>query len=491
MGLNVISNYAANVAHRKLERTDMEASQSLAKLSSGTRVVSAKDDAASLAIGSRLGAEVQGLRQATINAGQAISMLQIADGAMSQVNDIMIRMKTLSIQAASGQLSDTERGMLDTEYQALLAETDRIAADTEFNGNQLINGSDTVITTLNAFTTADDNLLQAADGFHSIEFNPAVGNAAFDVGYDKDTGVMTVRNLTTGESQGVNITSGSAIPANDTQIITFDNVGTTITLNAAFDKAVDVASTGGSYSATTGTGVIDASSMRIISSDADGAQGIDTNLITVDATAASAATLTVDGFSATVALNSTGQKLATFADADGDTFILEFSVSTVFANGDDGDLISNNLAAMVFGDQETGSGLSTFTFKLGTGVVSNVDNVSLSVSAVNNNALWLTGSSINNQANSETAVGVINNAIDTLNVARADIGATQNRIEFANANLRISTENAEAARSQLMDLDVALEMSNFTSKQVLLQAGVSMLAQANEMPQNLLQLLQG
>jgi flagellin len=177
--LNVISNYAANVAHRNLERTDMEASQSLAKLSSGTRVVSAKDEAASLAIGSRLGAEVQGLRQATINAGQAISMLQIADGAMSQVNDIMIRMKTLSIKAASGQLSDTERGMLDTEYQALLAVTDRIAADTEFNGNQLINGSDTVITTLNAFTTADDNLLQAADGFHSIEFNPAVGDAAF------------------------------------------------------------------------------------------------------------------------------------------------------------------------------------------------------------------------------------------------------------------------------------------------------------------------
>ena len=146
---------------------------------------------------------------------------------------------------------------------------------------------------------------------------------------------------------------------------------------------------------------------------------------------------------------------------------------------------------MVFGDQVTGSGLSTFTIKLATGVVSNVDNVSLSVSAVNNNALGLTASSIDTAANSETAVGVINNAIDTLNVARADIGATQNRIEFANANLRISNENAEAARSQLMDLDVALEMSNFTSKQVLLQAGVSMLAQANQMPQNLLQLLQG
>ncbi|MEQ9122176.1 MAG: flagellin, partial [Alphaproteobacteria bacterium] len=100
MGLNVISNFAANVAHRNLLKTDMEATQSLAKLSSGTRVVSAKDDAASMAIGSRLSAEVQSLRQATVNAGQAVSMLQIADGAMSQTNDILIRMKTLSVQAA-------------------------------------------------------------------------------------------------------------------------------------------------------------------------------------------------------------------------------------------------------------------------------------------------------------------------------------------------------------------------------------------------------
>ena len=95
MALNVISNFAANVAHRNLVRSDMEATSSLAKLSSGTRVVSAKDDAASMAIGSRLQAEVNALRMAAINANQAVSMLQIADGAMARVTDILIRMKTL------------------------------------------------------------------------------------------------------------------------------------------------------------------------------------------------------------------------------------------------------------------------------------------------------------------------------------------------------------------------------------------------------------
>ena len=122
MPLNLISNFAANVAQRNLAMSDAAATVSLAKLSAGTRVVSAKDDAASLAIGSRLEAERSGLNQALVNAGQAISMLQIADGAMSYVNDVLIRMKSLAVQAGSGSLSGTERSMINTEYQALLSE---------------------------------------------------------------------------------------------------------------------------------------------------------------------------------------------------------------------------------------------------------------------------------------------------------------------------------------------------------------------------------
>ena len=105
MPLNVVSNYAANVAHRNLLKTDTEASASLAKLSIGKRVVSARDDAASMAIGSRMNSEVQALKQAVVNAGQANSMLQIADGAMSTVSDILTRMKVLAIQASSGNLA--------------------------------------------------------------------------------------------------------------------------------------------------------------------------------------------------------------------------------------------------------------------------------------------------------------------------------------------------------------------------------------------------
>jgi flagellin len=140
MPLNVVSAYAANVAHRNLAMTDTQASASLAKLSIGKRVVSARDDAASMAVGSRMNAEVHGLKQAVVNSGQANSMLQIADGAMSAVSDILTRMKTLAIQASSGNLSATERAFLDVEFQALTAEIDRIADDTDFNGTQLLDG---------------------------------------------------------------------------------------------------------------------------------------------------------------------------------------------------------------------------------------------------------------------------------------------------------------------------------------------------------------
>src|SRR6185503_17648973 len=127
---------------------------SLAKLSAGTRILAAKDDAAGLAVGSRLALDVAGLKQASVNAGQAVSMLQIADGAMSKVNDILSRMKALAVQAGSGQLSTTDRGMLDTEFQQLMSEVTRIAGATEFSGTQLVNGSQALDSTPAGFTLA-------------------------------------------------------------------------------------------------------------------------------------------------------------------------------------------------------------------------------------------------------------------------------------------------------------------------------------------------
>jgi flagellin len=141
MATDRVSNFTASLAHRHLRKTNVGLSFTLAQLSAGKRVQSAKDDAAALAIGARLGAEVSGLRQARVNAGQASSMLQVADGGLDRAAELLGRMKTLAVRAGNGALGASERGAIDREFQALSAEIGRIAEDTDFGGTALLDGS--------------------------------------------------------------------------------------------------------------------------------------------------------------------------------------------------------------------------------------------------------------------------------------------------------------------------------------------------------------
>jgi flagellin len=414
MALNIISNFAANVAHRNLTASDSEATSSVAKLSAGKRVLSAKDDAASLAIGSRLRTEVAGLKQAGVNAGQASSMLQIADGAMDKVNDILTRMKTLSIQSGSGQLSATERGMLDTEFQSLKAEINRIAEDTEFNGTKLVDGHLTASAS-NGFVAAGSGGVAAISAYNLNEMFTNVGVSTPEVQLELTygTGNQTFEVRAAGASSTL-LYSGSIV-------------------------ADDITHLGGtSYELNTGT-VVELTAV-------DGAT-VNNEEVTGSITLQLDSSFTVDA------------STAAFQDEE-----IRFTPS---AGG-------------------VGAELS---FKVGTGTDSTSDEISVNVQSVSADAFGLGDTvDITTQENADVASMLIGNAIDNLQVTRANVGASQNRLDFAAANIATSQENQEAARSQLMDLDVAAEMSKFTSKQILVQAGTSMLAQANQLPQNLLSL---
>lgn len=382
MALNIISNYAANVAHRNLTAADKAATSSLAKLSSGSRVVSAKDDAAAMAIGARLAAEIMGLKQAAVNTGQATSMLQVADGAMSRISDILNRMKALSVQAGSGQLSSTERAMLDTEYQAMLSEITRISADTEFAGNTLVSGAMVVDRT-------------SATAF-------ALTQGVQDIIY-----------------RGTHTTSA-------TNSIAYNTAGT--------------------FTVTTGEGAFTGS----ISSSTNNGTNMSTGTV-VTATLAGS-TNKID-----IVLNTA------------------FVVNTTRAVG--------TLAT-------SGSSSASYTFKVGTGTVAAADDISVSVHSVSAASLSVSTTGITTVALANAASSAVSNAIDDMQTYRSQVGASQNRLEFAAANIATTSENTEAARSQLLDLDVASEMTTFVSKQILTQAGVAMLSQAQRMPQELLRLFQ-
>ena len=385
MALSILSNYAADVAHRNLLKTSTMAAASLAKLSSGQRIVQAKDDAASLAIGSRLSGEIAAYAQAGVNAGQAASMLQIADGAFATGGDILNRMKALAVQSSSGQLSDTERSILDTEYTALKNEIVRIGNDTEFNGVKLIAGS--VSVTLAA-------TLNGNEGVDKITATGIDTSGALNVGITATTG----GNVTFQAQDAAGVTYSGTV----------------------------------SSSAFTGGVLTTPTSITLTSSNAN-----DLGKVTLNLNTALANTTTI----------------ATAANA------------------------------------VAGSSTTSLSFKVGTGTVAAEDDLSITVDslvAIGNSL----AANIATSGAAGTAIGEVSAAITSLATARSNIGASQSRLDFAQANIATTQENDQAAKSQLLDVDVASEMTKFSSAQVLQQAGVSMLAQANQLPQTLLRLFQ-
>lgn len=415
MPITINTNVSAMIAQRNLGEAATRSASSLSKLSSGSRVPTAKEDAASLAVGTGLSVEVAALRSAQVNAQQASSLLQIADGAFSQVSDILTRMKSLAVTSQSGQLSGTERGYLNDEYGLLRNEIDRIAATTEFNGQALLGGSNSInvnVATVNQATGTATAILPD-DGFVGFEFDAALVNAGeqFAVFYDDSTGNITVNNVTQGNAQTIALgTNVDPVQIGSTRELDFASIGVSITINNDFNGGNNV-----------GAGA--------------------------------------------------GADIGALADLAGTNATVVFSA--------------------VAG---TTSAAATFAFQVGSGNSVTDTNNSISITIAQGNFSSLigggAGSDLTLAANAAAASDEIDAAVQGVNTARAGVGSSQNRIEFAQNNLAVTIENSEAARSVLLDVDVSMEITKFTSEQVLIQAGVSMLAQANQQPSLLLRLLQ-
>ncbi len=258
MVLSVISNFTANVAHRNLVINDRGATRDIAELSSGLRVLGARDDAASLAIGSRLKAEVGALRQANVNAGQANSLLQVADGALSTISEILFRLKTLSVQSGSDNVGAAERASLQLEFAALQEEIERIARDTEFTGVQLINGEENITIQAGDDSTPEagpglrviDNTIGPKQGITDIQFSDSFDATLIEISYavDGSNGVFTVTDLSQPVGAAGRTATGTTSLADrvtggqtETIDVVFDRGGAnertvSITIDETFDK---------------------------------------------------------------------------------------------------------------------------------------------------------------------------------------------------------------------------------------------------------------
>jgi flagellin len=399
----IATNTAANSALRYLNLNSEAQSASLSKLASGSRITKASDDAAGLAIGTRIQSDVTVLSQAATNASQATAILQTADGGLSRISDILQRMKSLATQSDSGSVTDSERTYIDAEYQELLEEIDGIATSTRYNGVSLLDGSgqyaDQAVNSIvssNWMTDAQvGDIATIADG-DTFTITTSDGNDvvyAISDAYDGTTGSVSLEDI------------AASINAGDTTTPEAANVTASV------------------------------------ETDIDGRQRL---------------VLTgVDGNTLDAMVNGTGTALT--------------------------ELGMINTAGDIVGGNKTG-----VDFMVGT---TSSDTINVSLADVDTTALNLSSTSVSTQALAQTALTALDSAIDKVIQARADVGATMSRFEFRSETIDTTSENLQSAQSAIMDADVASEKSELSSADVKTQAAIAALAQANQMPQNLLSLL--
>ncbi len=367
--MKIAYNASAVLANNALFRNDNKLADSLERLSSGLKIVNAKDNPSGLAMARKMNAQIKGIDVATQNAGDAISVIEIADGALGEVHELLQRINELTVKASTGTITDEDRVMVQEEVAEMKNEITRIAETTEFNGQKILDGSfdfkgytDNVDVKVTTYSDYVDN------GIYTVD--------SLQVQYD------TLGNI---DLSTVAFTAGDGFPA-DAEVSAAD--GKVITITGA------------------------------------------------------------DGFEMKLELRSEGS----FTDMDID--VVGFGAMDMQIGANEGQQL----------------GIRIHQLSLENIGISNID--------------------VSTEEAAKDALSKMGKAVDYISKTRSHMGAYQNRLEHTISNLDVTTENMTAAYSRIMDVDMAEEMTQYTTLQILSQASTSMLAQANERPSQVLQLLQ-
>jgi len=482
MALTINTNVASLNAQRNLGATQNNLAKSMQRLSSGLRINSAKDDAAGLAISDRMTSQIRGLNQATRNANDGISLAQTAEGAMQESTNILQRMRELAVQSANDSNTGSDRASLQKEVAQLQQELDRIATTTSFNGKKVLDGSFTSQSfqvganageTI-AFSVGGTKSTQI--GAHQYKSEGTINNAVNAAVNNVAAQTLTVNGSLGTKTTGVLVNATAKTVAESVNNISGDTGVTATAVTYAKMTAVAGPTTFDLYGKNSAAETI---SVNIASAndltelaDAINAKASDTGI---------QAELSADK-SSVVLKNSEGYDIrATWTAGD-------FSITGLAADGKTA--AGAAVQADAAGEQATVGGNITFNSEKSYSIGS-TDTATITNAAVEASTLSKVGSvDISSRSGANDALQVIDSAISFVDTERANLGAVQNRFESTIANLQNISENVSAARSRILDADIAQETSNMTKQNILQQAGVSILAQANQTPQLALSLLQ-
>lgn len=377
MSLKINYNVSAMIANNSLKQNDSNLSTALERLSSGYKINNAKDNPAGLAIARRMNAQIRGLSVAEQDAEDGESVVEIADGALAEVHDMLQRMNELAVKASTGTVTDEDRAIINDEVDGLKEEIVRIGQTTEFNGQKLFDGS----FDLKGYSSDNDVKVN----YYSDDVSYGKYEVAITLTYNADNSISEGSTATIKDSKGVEQTL--AVSGNSNQLILSGEKGYEIRLGMRNDIS----------------------------------EGIEDNTQT----------------SINVNLDLTG-----------------IGAMTLQVGANEGQVIDIRIPELSL--QNAG-----------------IDDMN-----------------VLSKANAEKAIDQIDNAVKYVSEMRSRMGAYQNRLQHTESNLSTAGENMTAAYSRIMDTDMATEMTNYTSLQVVSQAATSILAQANERPSQMLQLLQ-
>ncbi|RQW28675.1 flagellin [Rhodobacteraceae bacterium CH30] len=479
--LSINTNVASLNSQRNLAGSQSALQTSLQRLSSGSRINSAKDDAAGLAISERMTSQIRGLDQAKRNANDGISLAQTAEGALGEIGNNLQRIRELSVQAANATNSASDKAAIQSEVNQLASEITRVGNQTQFNGTNLLDGT---------FTSKSFQV--GANAGQTIDI-AKIGDARASA-----LGSNTLKGSGAGLIGGTVVAgvAGNGIPAEADLAITTAGGGKSGAISygpGADAKAIAAAINTGA--ASVGVTAKATNEVTLGGLNAAGEVSFTLNGQAVKANVTNAADLTelaaainsvsgnsgvtaelVQGDKATLKLKSADGsdiRLGTFASNTAGNQTISFSGQTVTETTADSFTKVGTVELTSSKGPITLTGADADVF--GTTVTSSVSTVA--------------GINLTTAQGAQDALDVLDAALATVNSSRADLGAYQNRFSSAISNLQSSSENLSASRGRILDADFAAETAKMSRNQVLQQAGTAMLAQANQLPQQVMQLL--
>ncbi len=498
------TNVASLNAQRNLNTSQSQLSTALQRLSSGLRINSAKDDAAGLAISDRFTTQIRGLNQASRNASDGISLSQTSESALAEIGNNLQRIRELAVQSANATNSSSDRAALDLEVQQRIAEIDRIATQTSFNGRKVLDGS---------FGNAAFQI--GANVGETINVNLSTGSRSTQIGQIA-TGTSSVEVTTTALGGTGTIVVGS----NAATTIGASTQGTAAgqSVGSAYSKAAAINAAGVPGLSTTATNNVEFAVVNATSAGGAGTYSLTINGRDVYAAAVIATAAPITTQQIADAINSQTSNTGVTASLSG--AVLRLSA----ADGRDiniGQTVGGDTAGGVSGGTGGATTVNGVVYRDGTvGTAANATAYSTDAAAVNGGTITLTASdnivvtadganlgfatagftltrdtttisssNVLTVAAANNAITRVDSALTSVSNLRSTFGAIQNRFESVIANLDAVSENLTASRSRILDADFGAETAALTRGQILQQAGVAILAQANSLPQNVLALL--